>query len=164
MLFLEGVRVSTLLLAVLLVATALWRRQPRGLVVVVAWFYGFEAAWEVTFDLVHAHQLVGGFGWIAGAGIGWTLLARAWGFQADGRLVLLTLAGWGLWLLLGFQANPAGGPVRSWGDELLNVGVKTSWGLAYLLPLWSSRRARGRRRRAPATRSPSRSRTAAVEA
>jgi len=136
MIWVGGVRVSTIVMAVLLLTAAIARHDWRGLLATTAWFFGFETAWQSTNAITYlaGHGMVAAdLGWIS-AGVGWTLAAHLAGVRVNWPFVLLTAALWVVWLLQGFHANY---PHRPFDPlvEVINESAKTAWGLAYLVPL-----------------------------
>lgn len=132
-LFIDGIRVSTMVMAAaLVIAGTMSRRKPwRGVVAGLVWILGFESAWHLTAHLT---------GSLPGAGA-WFLLpllvVGGWllGVRPDWRVAALTVALWALWVAIGFPYNTVGQPSFSGPVEALNEATKTAWGLAYLIPL-----------------------------
>jgi hypothetical protein len=62
--------------------------------------------------------------------------------------VAATALAWAVWLGVGFHWNSYDSPAADfrWQAELLNEAAKTSWALAYLVPLPADRRGRRRER------------------
>ena len=142
MIFIANVRLSTILLASLLVAIPVIRRRWRDLLGFPAWFFGFEAVWEITNAVVYygfstrllartVFVLLG----VACIWLAWRAGLRPWwpALVAAGLLYLV-------WLLDGFHSNPdvPFAHIVSWRWELENVGAKTLFGLAYLVPVLRS--------------------------
>lgn len=139
-----GVRNTTLLTVLAFVVIGVARRRPSALLAVAAWLVGFEAAWQWSYlalSTLNPHMWKwepDGWAWIpvALAVLGPALagLVRLAGLRADRRWVLATVALWLVWVVQGLHANYPGGPFDV-VSEVINVAVKTSWALAYLVPL-----------------------------
>ena len=151
-----GFRNTTLLTALVFVVIGLARRRPVALLALFAWMTGFEAAWQWTYLAMlklNPHMWVWvPDGWryapiaLAIAGPALIVLTRLAGLRADRRWVIATAVLWILWVLEGLHANYPGRPFDVF-SEVVNVCVKTSWALCYLVPLATApRQARARDR------------------
>ncbi len=144
-----GVRNTTLLTALAFVVVGLARRRPSALLAAAAWLVGFEALWQWTYMVMSGldpHMwtwISDGWAWAPGAlavaGPATALAARLAGARIERRWLLLTAALWVVWVLDGLRANYPGRPFDIVA-ELINVSVKTTWALAYLVPLARARR------------------------
>lgn len=133
-------RISTEIMIVLFIATALWsRRWLQGVTACAAWLVGFEVFWAWS-------SWATGHAWTMGPaapplafmlwGPGWILASWLSGLRPWLPMVGLVGLAWTIWLLTGFDSNwPLPGHPFSWRAEILNEVAKTAWGLAYLVPL-----------------------------
>lgn len=138
----SGIRISTLAVLVLILAAGVVRRRPvLGLCAAMAWLFGFEIAWQWTNNLLGRAGPGGSINWVnimvtTTEAAGWVIAAHALGLRPQRWLVVAMITGWIVWLGLGFPVNAkmphTGFSVEA---ELLNEGLKTLWGLAYLFPL-----------------------------
>jgi hypothetical protein len=146
-LFPFGVRLSTWLAVGAFLALAAYRRDWRPLLAAIAWIWAFEVAFQITSIAAghHGASAVGRLGYIL-IGVPVVVCATAW-VRPDGWLLAAAALCFVVWISTGFDVN--GHAMVSFDPigEGLNEASKTLLALAYLLPLWWSRRA-------AATRSP----------
>lgn len=125
------VRLSTVAVAVLVLAiVALRTRRPGlALLVVVACLWTYEVVWNATDIAAHSWGWTPEAYWLALAA-GWTgwMLSRGW--VPSLRLLAVFAAAHLAWLAAGFPYNFTGRP-WTWTGEAWNVATKTLWLLAW---------------------------------
>jgi len=138
-----GVRLSTWLALAAFLALAAIRREGRPLAAGAAWFFGFEAAYQASALLTGNGLPASGLAApiMIGLGAVVVVVATARGIRPDWRLMVGVAVIWTVWLAVGFPANEPTLVGFSPLAEALNEAAKTVWALAYLLPLFTARRA-----------------------
>ena len=127
------VRASTLALTVLIALVVVWRtrRTLLAAVAVMAWLSAFEIAWQTAQAAFGRIPMSEEF-WFVAAVVGWVVLAHHLGIRPDPLLTGLFVAGFAVWVALGFHSNWPDQPF-SLRDEATNELTKTALGVAYLL-------------------------------
>ena len=142
LLFPLGVRLSTWLCLAAFVVVAIRQRSARPLAAAVAWFFGFEATYQLcayltgeglpaTTGFAIAFTIIVGV--IVVALAAWWRVLPYWPLMAAAALV------WAVWIAIGFPANgPSLVGLNPW-SEVLNEAAKVLWAAAYFVPLIQGR-------------------------
>jgi hypothetical protein len=136
-LFPVGVRLSTWIALAAFLVFAGQRRDGRPLAAGVAWFFGFEGAYQATAlatgnglpALGSAAPILVVFGAIV------VVIASRSGILPAWRVMALVAVVWIAWVAIGFPANAASLVGFNSVAEALNEAAKTLWAVAYLWPL-----------------------------
>ena len=140
-LFPFGVRLSTWVAAAAFLALAAYRRDCRPLLAAVAWIWGFEIVFQLTSIAAEHHDasVAGRLGYIL-VGVPIIVCVTAW-IRPDGWLLAAAATCFVVWIATGFHVNEHTMASFDPIGEGLNEAAKTLLAVAYLLPLWRSRRA-----------------------
>ncbi|MEO8744973.1 MAG: hypothetical protein ABI334_07455 [Candidatus Dormiibacterota bacterium] len=145
LLWIGSIRTSTVGMVIVLLTTAIARRDRNALLAAPAYFLGFESAWQGTnavLAILGFGYAEADFGWIS-SGIGWVLAAWFVGVRPSLPIAGLAAILWAVWLATGFHSNAPHPSSIDWTAEVLNELAKTTWGLAYLVPIVRAKRAAG---------------------
>lgn len=134
-----GVRLTTWICVIAFAALAARRRDVLPLLAAWVWLIGFEAAFDafglatVGYAADRVLPIVLGVFTLA-----WC--ARTKILRVSLPWVVVTALVWAAWLAVGFHWNSyyTSAADFRWHVEVLNEAAKTSWALAYLVPLVSA--------------------------
>ncbi len=134
------VRISTIAVALAMVAILWWRRGVfTALIAVMAWLSAYEILFQATGVIIHGWS-VSYFFWMSAAVGGWVVLGVVRCVRPDRLLMLATGVVWAAWILAGFNSNsPSGTGTPGFPNdftvagEILNEVSKTLLAAAYLI-------------------------------